>query len=50
VPPSVEVHLMPHGSPPRLRVSDLTHSAELMTAAHAASTAYLETLQVDAPA
>jgi NTE family protein len=51
VPPSVEVHLMPHGSPPRLRVSDLTHSLELMTAAHAASTAYLETLQqVDAPA
>lgn len=42
VPPSVEVHLMPHGDPPRLRVHDLGHTAELILAAHRASTAYLE--------
>jgi NTE family protein len=51
LPDDVDVHLMPHGDPPRLRITDFTHSAELMTAAHAASSAYLAALRpVDAPA
>ena len=51
VPPDVDVHLMPHGDPPRLRITDLTHSAQLMAAAQRASSAYLASLQpVDAPA
>lgn len=51
LPPDVEVHLMPHGDPPRLRVNDFTRSAELMAAAHRASTAYLARVgQIDAPA
>ncbi len=51
LPPDVDVHLMPHGDPPRLRITDFTHSAELMAAAHQASSTYLSSLQaVDAPA
>lgn len=51
LPPGVTVHLMPHGDPPRLRVTDFTHTAALMASAYAASSAYLATLRpADAPA
>jgi NTE family protein len=51
LPPEVEVHLMPHGDPPRLRVNDFTRSAELIAAAHRASTDYLARVsQIEAPA
>ena len=33
VPPEVEVHLMPHGDPPRLRLGDFTRTADLIAAA-----------------
>ncbi len=45
VPAAVEVHLMPHGDPPRLRLGDFTHTADLISAAHAASSAYLDALR-----
>ena len=41
VPADVDVHLMPHGDPPRMRLGDFTHTADLIAAAHAASAAYL---------
>jgi len=45
VPRGIEVHLMPHGDPPRLRLGDFTRSADLIAAAHAASSAYLDALR-----
>ncbi len=36
---------MPHGDPPRLRLGDFTHTADLISAAHAASSAYLDALR-----
>ena len=51
VPPDVEVHLMPHGDPPRVRLGDFSHSADLIAAAHAASAAYLGARRpLDSPA
>ena len=51
VPADVDVHLMPHGDPPRLRLGDFTHTADLITAAYVASSAYLDALRpLDAPA
>jgi NTE family protein len=41
VPADVDVHLMPHGDPPRMRLGDFTRTADLIAAAHAASAAYL---------
>jgi NTE family protein len=45
VPAEVEVHLMPHGDPPRLRLGDFTRTADLIAAAHAASSSYLDALR-----
>jgi NTE family protein len=45
VPPDVEVHLMPHGDPPRLRLGDFTRTPDLIAGAHAASSAYLDALR-----
>ena len=45
VPPEVEVHLMPHGDPPRIRLGDFSRSGDLIEAAHAASSAYLGALR-----
>lgn len=45
VPPEVEVHLMPHGDPPRLRLNDFTLTPDLIAGAHAASCAYLDALR-----
>ena len=51
VPDEIEVHLMPHGDPPRVRLGDFTHTADLITAAYVASSSYLDALRpLDAPA
>ncbi|HEX8803670.1 MAG TPA: patatin-like phospholipase family protein, partial [Acidimicrobiales bacterium] len=48
VPPHVELHVVPHGEPPSLRVHDFTRSGELIDAAHRAASAYLEGLAAGA--
>jgi NTE family protein len=51
LPEDVTVHLLPHGEPPqRLRFHDFSQSADLMTAAHDASTAYLDGMDAVAAA
>jgi NTE family protein len=42
MPPEVDLHLLPHGQPPLMRYNDFTRAAELISAAYAASTDYLE--------
>jgi len=50
LPTDVTVHRLPHGEPRQLRLHDFGHSGELMAAAYAASSAYLDQLQATAPA
>jgi len=42
LPDTVDVHVLPHGDPPRLRLRDMSHAPQLMAAAHQASTTYLD--------
>lgn len=42
LPADIEVHLMPHGDPPRLHFHDLSKSPRLLEAAYEASTVYLD--------
>jgi NTE family protein len=44
VPPSVELHLLPHGQPPQMRYNDFTRTPELISTAYEASSAYLQAL------
>ncbi|MFP3902471.1 MAG: patatin-like phospholipase family protein [Acidimicrobiia bacterium] len=44
LPRDVEVHLMPDGEPPRLRLTDLSRSADLITAGHRAASDHLRSL------
>jgi len=42
LPGDVDVHVLPHGDPPRLRLRDMTQASLLMAAAHQATAAYLD--------
>jgi NTE family protein len=42
VPDGIEVHVLPHGDPPALRLRDMSRSPWLMAAAHEVTTAYLD--------
>jgi NTE family protein len=44
LPPKVEVHLLPHGEPPKLKLHDFSRSDELIHNAYVATTAYLDGL------
>lgn len=44
LPPKVEVHLLPHGDPPSLKLHDFSKSGELIRNAYVATTAYLDGL------
>jgi NTE family protein len=44
LPPSIELHLLPHGQPPLMRYNDFTRTPELISTAYEASTAYLQAL------
>lgn len=44
LPPKVDVHLLPHGEPPKLKLHDFSRSGELIDRAYAATTAYLDGL------
>jgi NTE family protein len=42
VPAGVDVHVLPHGEPPHLRLRDMSHSPVLLATAHKATAAYLD--------
>lgn len=42
VPDGVELHLLPHGDPPNVRLRDMTQSPLLLRTAHEVTTAYLD--------
>ena len=42
VPDDVELHVLPHGDPPPLRLRDMSQSPSLIAAAHEATTRYLD--------
>ena len=44
LPPSIELHLLPHGQPPLMRYNDFTRTPELISTAYEASSAYLQAL------
>jgi NTE family protein len=44
LPPKVDVHLLPHGDPPALKLHDFSRSGDLIRNAYIATTAYLDGL------
>jgi NTE family protein len=42
VPEGIDVHVLPHGEPPHLRLRDMSQSPLLLAAAHKASATYLD--------
>jgi NTE family protein len=42
LPDDVELHVLPHGDPPRLRLRDMSQSFALLVSAHKATSAYLD--------